>query len=251
MEEQKAALEKLHIYAVRHNQSQPGEAGLRLLIVQSGEATLQHPSWTQTLSAGTLMLLGPEVTVLSKRGEFTELQFGLPDAAAQETLRNELSLLSLDGEALRRTNALLSFCFICNDADSVRHLVIVLLREILSAPRETEVQPPKLRAILRWLEDHYMEDCGVRQLSERFHYNSVYLSRLFRQNLHCTINDYVRRLRLQKATELLVNTDEPIARIAEQTGHPNMQHFFRHFKEDYGMTPKTYRMNYSKGVEKQ
>lgn len=146
---------------------------------------------------------------------------------------------------------MLSLCAMCDDGTIIRHLLIALIRGVLLDPGSKDSVPSRLRAIQRYLDEHYAEDCSARQLSEHFHYNPSYLSRLFRQNCQCTINEYVRRLRLRKAAELLIGTDEPIVRIAELIGQPNMQHFYRYFKGEYGMTPQVYRAKYSKGADKE
>ena len=63
-----------------------------------------------------------------------------------------------------------------------------------------------------------------------------------------TVNEYVTNARINKARELLVSTEEPVYRIAEQTGLDNYTYFCRLFKHHTGLTPSEYRKNHSRVV---
>lgn len=237
-------LEELCPYAIRFCRSQPHSMGLRLLIVQRGEVLVRDVSSQQCFRTGTLMLLSPSAAVEKNGGEFVEAHIGFVNSQNCQRLQEVLSSCMLDDTTLRKINTLLSVCAVCDDAVSIRHLLIVILRTALVASPFRDYTSPKLQSVQRWIEQHYTENCSIERISQHFHYNPAYLSRLFRQNFHCTIHAYVRSLRLRKAVELLVHTDVPIGRIAEQVGYADTQHFFRHFKQDYGMTPKTYRKSH-------
>ena len=58
-----------------------------------------------------------------------------------------------------------------------------------------------------------------------------------------SISAYLRRLRLNKATEFLAQTDVPISEIAERTGFGNSNYFYTVFKRHYAVTPSEYRAN--------
>ena len=50
--------------------------------------------------------------------------------------------------------------------------------------------------------------------------------------------------RMSEAQRLLIETDDPVSRIAELVGYPeNSKHFFTIFKKHFGMTPENYRMS--------
>ena len=56
-------------------------------------------------------------------------------------------------------------------------------------------------------------------------------------------SEYIRSSRLEKAAELLVNTDKRIIQIAMETGFNNFSWFSKCFKEKYGETPTAYKRN--------
>lgn len=247
MDDELRILEGLCLYAMRFCRSQPHGTGLRLLIVQRGDVLVRDVSSQQCFHTGTLMLLNPSAAVEKNWGEFVEVHIGFVNPHHCQRFQEVLSYCRLDDTTLRKINTLLSICAVCDDAVSIRHLLIVILRTALAAMAFRDYTSPKLQHVQRWIDQHYTENCSIEQISQHFHYNPAYLSRLFRQNLHCTIHAYVRNLRLRKAAELLVHTGISIGCIAEEVGYADAQHFFRHFKQDYGMTPKTYRKKYGKG----
>ncbi len=53
--------------------------------------------------------------------------------------------------------------------------------------------------------------------------------------------EYIRDMRLQKAGDMLINTDFPIGKIAEETGYADRNYFSRLFRKKFGVTPGEYR----------
>lgn len=74
--------------------------------------------------------------------------------------------------------------------------------------------------------------------------NPVHLARTFRRKHHCTVAEYVRRLRIESSCSLLVSSSLPLAVIAAQTGFSDQSHFSRIFKRATRMTPAEYRLNF-------
>ncbi|UNK17862.1 helix-turn-helix transcriptional regulator [Paenibacillus sp. N3/727] len=67
------------------------------------------------------------------------------------------------------------------------------------------------------------------------------LSQMFKEELGITFSDYLILYRMDKAKELLQNTDLKIFEIAERLRYQNSQNFIRTFKKAHGMTPGDYR----------
>lgn len=70
------------------------------------------------------------------------------------------------------------------------------------------------------------------------------LSQIFKEELGIKFVDYVIRVRLDHAKRMLAETDEPIQRIAEQSGYPNLISFYRAFKKVLDIPPGEYRSVY-------
>jgi len=70
----------------------------------------------------------------------------------------------------------------------------------------------------------------------------VHLAREFRKHHGCTVEQYVRRLRVESASRKLVESDSPLAVIALEVGFANQAHFCRIFKLVTGISPGQYRV---------
>lgn len=69
----------------------------------------------------------------------------------------------------------------------------------------------------------------------------VYLAATFRKHYHCTVGEYVRRLRIEAACREVSRTDAPLSEIAPAVGFYDQSHFTNVFKRHTGMTPAQYR----------
>ncbi len=68
-----------------------------------------------------------------------------------------------------------------------------------------------------------------------------HLARLFRQAYGTSFTEYLREMRMRKAMELLVTTDQPIGRIARRVGYQDGSRFAKHFAARFGLSPRAYR----------
>jgi AraC family cel operon transcriptional repressor len=82
---------------------------------------------------------------------------------------------------------------------------------------------------------------GVSRLQALAHATPEHLSRTFRKELGCTPTQYVNKLRLTYAANLLYRTDRPIIEISNQVGLTNLSYFYRIFKKQFEMTPAQFR----------
>lgn len=82
---------------------------------------------------------------------------------------------------------------------------------------------------------------GANELAEVFHYHPKYLTRLIKQETGKTLTAFVQSIRLGCACELLAKTQHSIANVLMLCGFNNDAHFFRSFKQEFGVTPAQYR----------
>ena len=69
----------------------------------------------------------------------------------------------------------------------------------------------------------------------------VHLARVFRKNFDCTVGEFVRRLRIERACKEIAESSAPISEIALALGFYDQSHFSNTFKRFTGMTPAAYR----------
>ena len=71
--------------------------------------------------------------------------------------------------------------------------------------------------------------------------STTQFKKIFRENTGCTTQQYIIRLRMEKARALLTHTDLPVQIIAEQVGYQDLSAFSRRFSEFFGQSPRTFR----------
>ena len=105
---------------------------------------------------------------------------------------------------------------------------------------------PDMSEIARYIDAHYSDhDFSVRTLSERTNISFSYFSQLFKQEKGVSAIDYVITLRIQKAQELLSETDLSITEIVDQIGYYSVSSFIKRFRQKTGITPGKYRENHA------
>lgn len=92
-----------------------------------------------------------------------------------------------------------------------------------------------------FIEDNYSLDLNLKNLAEKVYMNPNYLSTLFKNQVGDTIGNYITKIRITHAKNLLSNSDLKINAIAQMTGYQNANYFSYAFKKQTGMTPNEYR----------
>ena len=95
--------------------------------------------------------------------------------------------------------------------------------------------------IKSYIAEHLHEDLSLNAVAEVVYLSPRYLSRMFKQETGENFVDYVTRMRMDKAAQLLHSTEHNIEQIAASLGYNNPAYFTKKFKEIYGMTPSNYR----------
>lgn len=101
--------------------------------------------------------------------------------------------------------------------------------------------------VKQYIDQHYQEDLKLNQLAEQVFLSSNYLSNIFTKYTGCSLNKYIKQVRLKKAKEMLRNTNMKIADVGKEVGYANTSYFIKKFQEMYGITPEKYRLNPMEG----
>ncbi|KGJ50839.1 hypothetical protein KD33_02330 [Clostridium sp. NCR] len=100
---------------------------------------------------------------------------------------------------------------------------------------------PIILKLLRNIEKNYSEDLNLKEISETYNINSIYLGQLFQKETGILFSDYLNNFRVNKAKNLLVETSLKAAEIGELVGYANKNYFYRKFKDIVGITPSEWR----------
>lgn len=100
---------------------------------------------------------------------------------------------------------------------------------------------PEIQSSCDYIELHAEEPLTLELLAERLGYNKYYLSRRFKAEVGCTINNYLQIARVERAKMLLACTDQTVADIAAALQFVTASHFSVTFKRITGKSPAQYR----------
>ena len=96
---------------------------------------------------------------------------------------------------------------------------------------------PHIQKALLFIHENYPQDISLSSAAGLLHLSPTHLSRLFKEELEISFVDYLNRYRIERARELIRNTDADLKSIAEQTGFRNYNYFLRIYKQKTGRTP--------------
>lgn len=127
---------------------------------------------------------------------------------------------------------------LCRIADYYAHQI----RSASSSERAFDVGEIKA-----YIDEHYFEDIKISMFTEKYFLSREYLMKLFKQQYGFGIHEYVQKIRMDKAKELLGDSDLKIQEISEMLGYKDKNYFSKAFRNYFSLSPSEYRMQRSDG----
>ena len=100
---------------------------------------------------------------------------------------------------------------------------------------------PCVDAVIKNLQEFEDKNISLKTLAARLNVSPSYLGTVFHRQTGYYFNDYLTKIRLKKAAELLETTDMKIKDIVEIIGFSSQAYFTRSFKRNYNASPAAYR----------
>ncbi len=163
-------------------------------------------------------------------------------------------------ELIQKTKIMLStyyqYSSLRNDSSSIKNIfnsifnfeemkiyLKLLFTNIAGSMSETSVYTieDSIEKIKLYIERNYKNNLSMEFISSLFYMNRSYCSFLFKEKTGEKFVDYVNKIRINKAKELLIQTDSKLYQISKSVGYDNIKYFFRIFKKITGITPEQYR----------
>lgn len=107
----------------------------------------------------------------------------------------------------------------------------------LSTPTRIGVRHPKLSKVIQMMEANIEEPISPSKLASDIGMSTRQLERLFRRYLNRSPKRYYMELRLQKARNLLMQTDMSVINVALACGFTSPSHFSKCYRSQYDTTP--------------
>ncbi len=130
---------------------------------------------------------------------------------------------------------------------SIESAVLELLAALIQGPalEAGGAPPPWLERVRERVHDEFARTLTLAELAETAGVHRVHLARAFRQHYRCTVGDYVRRRRVEFASQRLNTSHDRLSDIAFDAGFADQSHFTNTFRRLVGMTPATFRAGFS------
>ena len=204
-------------------------------VLHRGEALLIFPNQLHSLSSEKsrhlLCIFSPDlVRAYSSKTEkvVPESNFFLPDAYLIDTLDK----MPDDANLIAKKGLLYSVCAAFDDGAVYQ--------------QRKSGQKGLLSQIFAFVEQNFVGECTLEELSAQLGYDYAYLSRSFKKSTGISYVSYLNIYRLNKACYLLDNTDKSILQCALEVGYSSLRTFNRNFKNHFGFSPAEYR---KKGIK--
>jgi len=129
------------------------------------------------------------------------------------------------------------------------HIELVVLWFIRQWQPRSGVMPmneqhlENVKSVLQYVGENLGEALTVHRLAAEFNMGCSTFSRFFNLNLGESLPSYIRRLRLTRAANELMQSDKTITEIASELGFSSTSYFVMCFREQNGITPKQFRDN--------
>lgn len=135
-----------------------------------------------------------------------------------------------------------------------------IIKSILEAPRLCDItcflaqrfdmimsyigassQESVLGSILHYVHHNYTSNITLESIAPLFGYNHSYLGKIFRKKMGVSFNEYIDRLRIDRAKTLLLQENAKVYTISKQVGYKNVDYFHVKFRKYVNMSPVEFR----------
>lgn len=134
------------------------------------------------------------------------------------------------------------------DYYEIKSLIQVFLNQIedLVNTQSEKKNSIILDKVIDYVHNHYNEDLSLMEIAEQLHLNYYYLSSYFKNQTNENLTSYINNVRIQKAKQLLTDSNLTIAEVSKQVGFTDHNYFSKVFKKYTKMTPTSYRRKQGK-----
>lgn len=130
--------------------------------------------------------------------------------------------------------------------DAVVQLLTIFAQHMSMVSNQLLVQkdnsePPAIARARQFIQDNQAEDLSLGDVAKAVNMSTFYFCKMFKKATGLNFTDYVSRVRIEKAKNLLLNPNLRISEIAYEVGFQSLTHFNRVFKRIMGQSPTEFR----------
>lgn len=224
--------------------------------IVSGNGTYLNQSGEYQLSKGQGFLISPSETTTYHADRQTPWEYywvGFKGVDAQHLLE----LCGLDSQhpiflcdKTDQVSELFAKMFQCYTQSQSREYsmlgyLYLILSSLMMQSKPINFQSSNIKVYLKsaieYINNNYSYDINVKKVAAHIGIDRTYLYRIFMDNLNISPEQYLLKVRMTKAANLLKTSDFSVLQIAFSTGYKDISHFSSVFKRFFGESPSTYR----------
>ena len=114
------------------------------------------------------------------------------------------------------------------------------------ALQTAHAEPPTVTKARQFIGEHHEEDLELASVARAVNVSTFYFCKIFKKATGMTFTDYLSRVRIEKARELLVNPNVRVSEVAFEVGFQSLTHFNRIFRRVLGQSPTAWRIALTK-----
>lgn len=171
-----------------------------------------------------------EIMPLLERAKYGIEFFNISEQAEQDIYRIR------DAKGVNRFAIFLTLLGLLAKSNSYRLLSSAKMQSF-----DDDASLAKINTVFTYITENYSEQISADMLSAKLGMSQTKFSRFFRKATGNSFTDFVNHIRVNKACQLLMNTDKYVTNICYDVGFNNVANFNRRFLEIKGVTPKEFR----------
>ena len=130
----------------------------------------------------------------------------------------------------------------------VDNVFIDVYNKFIKQKSEQKKTPDWVKELRQIIQDQIDTNLNLTEISKSLDINPSYLSREFSKHFNnLSFGEYIRKLRIEKAIELMKQNQYTLTEIAYLTGFSDQSHFTRIFRQHTGKSPSVYKKDWAKG----
>ncbi|QHQ63056.1 response regulator [Anaerocolumna sedimenticola] len=123
--------------------------------------------------------------------------------------------------------------------------IIDLIASLAIPSLDASLSNSQINTALQYINGHYTEDLYLEDVAKAVYLSAGYLSRIFKGETGYSFKEYIHKLRISKAQQLICQTNLKYYEIAEKVGYKNYKYFSSYFNKITGCSAKEYRVLHS------
>lgn len=129
----------------------------------------------------------------------------------------------------------------------IDHVFIDVYNKFIKHKSSQKKTPEWVKELRQIIQDQVDTNLSLTQISKNLDINASYLSREFSKHFdNLSFGEYIRKLRIEKAIQLISDSNYSLTEIAYLTGFSDQSHFTRIFKQQTGSNPSAYKRDVAK-----